>query len=146
MLRELFAGMLFMSLPASAADTEVAKTIIAMERAMLDRSDRGDMTGGLEISAPDIVYQDPFNDKPLIGIAALTAYYASIPAQPGKPGQMSNATVQVMDDVAVLSFNYVSHIGMHRFWNTTEVYRKTAAGWRIVNTHWALTKTEPLKE
>lgn len=143
MLKQLFAGALLMA-PALAANPDVAPTIVAMERAMLDRSDRGDRNGGLEISAPDVVYQDAFNDKPIIGLKALTAYYASIPPGGGAPGQMSNEKVQVMGDIAVLSFHYVSHIGMDRYWNCTEVYQKRAEGWRIVNSHWSLTK--PLQQ
>lgn len=128
-----------MTAPALAADKDVAATIIAMERVMLERADRGDRTGGLEISTPDVVYQDPFNGKPIVGLQALTAYYASIPPGSAAPGQMSNESVQVMGDVAVLSFRYVSHFGMDRQWNCTEVYRKTKDGWRIANSHWSLT-------
>ncbi len=132
--------------PASAAD--VAATIIAMERAALDRSDKGDVKGFLEISAPDVVYQDPALDAPLIGLPALTAYYAKFPADgETNHGVMSNANVQVLGDVAVLSFHYVSRAGTAKeiFWNCTEVYRKTDGNWRIVNTHWSLTKPLPQK-
>ncbi len=125
------------AMPALAED--VAAKIIAMERAMLARADQGDRKAGLEISAPDVVYQDPFNDKPIIGLPALTTYYASIPGVSDAPGQMSNERVQVMGDIAVLSFHYVSHFGATRHWNCTEVYRKTANDWRIINSHWSLT-------
>lgn len=144
MLRFVIAGVLLVAataLPALAED--VATKIIAMERAMLERSDRGDRKAGLEISAPDVIYQDPFNDKPIVGLPALTAYYASLPAGSAAPGQMSNESVQVMGDIAVLSFRYVSHFGIDRDWNCTEVYRKTADGWRIINSHWSLTKPLP---
>lgn len=131
--------------PASAAD--VSATIIAMERAALDRSDKGDVQGFLEISAPDVVYQDPALEAPLIGLPALTAYYAKFPAEEPSHGVMSNANVQVLGDVAVLSFHYVSRAGTAKeiVWNCTEVYRKTDGNWRIVNTHWSLTKPLPQK-
>lgn len=144
MLRFAIAGAILVAataLPARAED--IATKLIAMERAMLERSDRGDRKAGLEISAPDVVHQDPFNDKPIVGLPALTAYYASLPAGSAAPGQMTNESVQVMDGIAVLSFHYVSHFGVDRDWNCTEVFRKTADGWRIVNSHWSLIKPLP---
>lgn len=131
------------TVPALAED--VASKIIAMERAALDRSDKGDVKGFLEISAPDVVYQDPWLDKPLDGLDALTAYYAKFPADSAYHGVMQNAKVQVYDDIAVLSFHYISRAGTKKqlIWNTTEVYRKTGSDWRIVNTHWSLTKPLP---
>jgi ketosteroid isomerase-like protein len=133
------------ALPALAED--IPATIIAMERTALDRGDKGDVRGFLEISAPDVVYQDPALDAPLKGLAALTAYYATFPAYEPAPGVMSNAHVQVLGDVAVLSFHYVAAVGTpkQKVWNATEVYRKTGAGWRIVNTHWSLTNPLPQK-
>ena len=48
----------------------------------------------------------------------------------------------MLGDVAVLSFHYVvrKEQKVSHEWNCTEVYRKTGADWRIVNTHWSLTK------
>jgi uncharacterized protein (TIGR02246 family) len=132
---------------APAAD-DVAATVIAMELAALDR---GDTKGFLEISAPDVVYLDPALDKPLDGLPALTAYYATFPTDVAVHGEMSNAKVQVLGDVAILSFHYVSHYvwtngtKKQKAYNATEVYRKTGADWRIVNTHWSLTSPQPLK-
>lgn len=141
MLKILIAG-LIAALTAPALAEDVSATIIGMERAALDRSDKGDVQGFLAISAPDVVYLDPALDAPLIGLPALTAYYSKFPAG-GEPshGIMSNAHVQVLGDVAVLSFHYVSAAGTkkQKVWNTTEVYRKTGREWRIVNTHWSLT-------
>jgi hypothetical protein len=127
-------------LPARAED--VPATIIAMERAALDGSDKGDVKGFLAISAPDVVYQDPALDAPIEGLPALTAYYAKFPAGEAFHGVMSNTKVQVFDNTAVLSFHYVltQHDKVVREWNCTEVYRKTSGDWRIVNTHWSLTK------
>jgi uncharacterized protein (TIGR02246 family) len=132
------------AVPALAED--VAAKIIAMERAALDR---GDTRGFLEISAPDVVYLDPALDKPLDGLPALAAYYANFPTDVAVHGKMSNAKVQMLGDVAVLSFHYVSHYvtqsgaKKQKVWNATEVYRKTGQDWRIVNTHWSLTNPLP---
>jgi hypothetical protein len=62
--------------PAQSPSEDVASTITAMERAALDRSDKGDVGGFLDVSEPDVVYIDPFNDKPLYGRDALASYYA----------------------------------------------------------------------
>lgn len=125
--------------PARAQD--VPATIIAMERTALERSDQGDVHPFLELSAPDVVYQDPTLTKPIVGLPALTAYYAKFPADTsGARGVMSNTEVQVFGSIAVLSFHYVvsRNNAVVREWNCTEVYRKTGSDWRIVNTHWSL--------
>jgi hypothetical protein len=148
MLKTAIAGALLFaaSTPALAAE-DVAAKIVAMERAALDRSDRGDVNGFLDISAPDVVYQDPSLDKPLDGLEALRTYYTRFPVDGvAYHGIMQNAKVQVYDDMAVLSFHYISRAGTEKelIWNTTEVYRRTGSDWRIVNTHWSLTR--PLQQ
>ena len=58
---------------------ETAKTIIiSLERAALNRWSKGDPSGFLEISAPDVVYFDPFQERRLDGLGALTGYYESL--------------------------------------------------------------------
>jgi uncharacterized protein (TIGR02246 family) len=138
MLKFFLAGALLAAITLPALADDVAATIIKMERTALERCDA---KAFLEISAPDVVYLDPGLDKPLEGLAALTAYYAKFPLEEPSRGAMSDAKVQVFGDVAVLSFHYVSHVGSKKetMWNATEVYRKTGDTWRIVNTHWSLT-------
>ena len=102
---------------------DVAGSILAMERAALDRWGRGDPDGFLEISDPDVVYFDPFQPRRIDGLAAL------------------RGLVQVHGDIAVLTFRFDSsgnESEMH--WNTTEVYRRSAVGWRIIHSHWSLTQ------
>jgi len=57
--------------------------------------------------------------------------------------------VQRSDDVAILSFNLISHGG--RFdngpkadvrWNCTEVYRLIDGRWTITHTHWSFTQPQ----
>jgi ketosteroid isomerase-like protein len=129
--------------PAQSSVEDVASSIKAMERAALDRSDNGDVRGFLEISAPAVVYIDPFNDKPLYGRDALASYYAK--AYEGfhpTHGEMSNIRVQVLGDVSVLSFNYKSPNKPTNGWNCTEIYQRTENGWRIVHTHWSFVKPQ----
>ena len=60
-----------MDQPIVRADDDPSETIIAMERAALDRWGRGDPTGFLEISAPDVVYFDPSLERRIDGREAL---------------------------------------------------------------------------
>ncbi|HEX9105834.1 MAG TPA: nuclear transport factor 2 family protein [Longimicrobiales bacterium] len=124
---------------AQAPGDSVAATIVALERAAMDRSDDAD--GGeafLQLSAEDVVYMDPTLAQPIHGLPALTAYYRSFPKRPPQPthGRFANVQVQVAGEVAVLTYNYLSV----RNWNVTEVYRRTPAGWRIFHTHFSYLK------
>lgn len=144
MLKFLMAAVMTAAAAIPARAEDVAATIIAMERAALDRSDKGDVKGFLEICDPGVVYLDPFLSKPLHGLEALTAYYGGFPQTGTSTGIMSDATVQNIGDVAVLSFHYASYAGTPQQveWHTTEVYRKTEGKWRIIHTHWSLTKPQ----
>ena len=45
--------------------------------------------------------------------------------------------------MGVLTFNFVSYSkGRTVRWNTTEVYRRKNGQWKIVHTHWSLTKPQ----
>lgn len=119
------------------------ETIIALERAALDRWAKGDPCGFLDISAPDVVYFDPYQERRIDGLDALTRYYEGIRGRVKVLHyELLNPKVLQIGDAGVLTFNYVSkgenEGGSH--WNCTEVYRRDPAGWRIVQTHWSLTK------
>jgi ketosteroid isomerase-like protein len=123
-------------------EKDIATTIIAMERAALDRWGNGDPSGYLEISAPEVVYFDPFLERRLDGLEALTHYYEGLR---GKiridRDELLNPKVQVFGEVAVLTFNYVSHTGETPMrWNCTEVYQRQSGQWRIIQTHWSITQ------
>ncbi len=121
----------------------IPEEIIAMERAALDRSDRGDARGFLEISDPEVVYIDPTLDKPIHGLAELTEYYSQFTGDgEDRRGEMLNAKVTVAGEAAVLTFNYRISGGPAYGWNSTEVYRHTGDGWRITHTHWSYVRPE----
>ena len=128
---------------ALETDTEVARTIIGMERAALDRWGRGDPSGFLEISAPDVVYFDPYQQRRLNGFEELRALYESIRGQVSVARyELIDPRVQAVADMAVLTFNYVAE-GSNEVtsrWNCTEVYRREGDSWRIIQTHWSLTQ------
>lgn len=121
---------------------EVASTVIALERAALDRWGAGDPSGFLQISADDVVYFDPFLDRRIDGLAQLTQHYEGVRGKIQiSRYDLLNPKVHVIGDAAVLTFNYVSYGGNENEfrWNCTEVYRRDPVGWRIVQTHWSFT-------
>lgn len=101
-----------------------------------------DPSGYLEISAPEVAYFDPFLERRLDGLEALIHYYEGLR---GKiridHNELINPKVQVCGDVAVLTFNLVSHIGeIQMRWNCTEVFHHQGNRWLIIQTHWSITK------
>lgn len=125
------------------SQSNVENEIIELEREALRRWCDGDPSGFLEMSASDVVYFDPMLESRLDGLEALTKYYEPIRGQVlAKRFDLKNPLVQLIGDAAVLTFNFVSHDANeteHR-WNCTEVYRRTANVWRIIQTHWSPTK------
>ncbi len=125
-------------------ETEIASLILSMERAALNRWGKGDPSGYLEISSPDVVYFDPFVERRLDGLQALTEYYEKIRGQICiDRDEMISPKVQVCGEAAVLTFNYVSYTGKTQMrWNCTEVYQHRDDHWRIIQTHWSMTGTK----
>jgi ketosteroid isomerase-like protein len=125
-----------MSTPAVVCNDE--RAILAMERQALQRWANGDPDGFLEICDGDVVYFDPFLEARLDGIDALRALYDGLRGQIRLLHfELRNPRVSVRGDMALLTFNFVSDAGC---WNTTEVYGRTHAGWRILHSHWSMTK------
>jgi len=123
----------------------VAETIMELERGALERWGRGDPEGFLEISAPDLSYFDPFIERRLDGLAALRPMYDQIRGKIHIDRfEIIEPRVQVAGDVAVLTFRFKSYGGAGSIdWNTTEVYQRDQAGWRIIHTHWAPHQPQP---
>ena len=125
-----------------ANHSEIAEHIIAMECAALDRWGKGDPSGFIEICAPDVVYFDPTLERRLDGLEALTEYYEAIRDEVSvERYELLNPLVQVVGNAAVLTFNHISYGGSEDAyrWNCTEVFRRSEAGWRIIQTHWSYT-------
>ena len=122
--------------------TDAAAALMALERAALDRWGRGDPSGFLEISAPDVTYFDPTLERRLDGHAALSAHYEKVRGKIHLDRyELLNPQVQLCGDTAVLTYNFIGHVQtLARRWNCTEVFRRTAQGWRIIQTHWSVTQ------
>lgn len=131
-----------MNVEKTNKEKQITETIIAMEKAGLDRWGKGDPSGFLEISAPDVVYFDPFQEKRLDGLNELRAFYESIRGKIYVDRyELINPKVQLCGDMAVLTFNYAGYVGDKIFrWNCTEVYRNQKGRWEIIQSHWSFTK------
>lgn len=127
-------------------EKQTAEIIIALEKAALERWGKGDPSGFLEISAPEVVYFDPYQELRIDGFAALSKYYESIRGQVYFDRfELLNPKVQQVEQMAVLTFNYISYAGESQsHWNSTEVYRLIDERWRIIQTHWSI--TQPFKQ
>jgi ketosteroid isomerase-like protein len=124
-------------------EDEISKKIIALEKAALDRWSNGDVYGFLELSAEDVVYFDPMLEKRLNGLKELTALYEPWQGKIKASGyEMIDPKVQVVKNMAVLTFNLKSFVGDSVYqWNCTEVYRREKKdNWKIIQTHWSYTK------
>lgn len=127
-------------------DDSIEAHLIDLERRALVRWCNGDPGGFLEICAPDVVYFDPFLDRRIDGLSALTEYYAGIRGKVRAARfEILNPRVQRVGDLAILTFNFVSYGGNEDGlrWNCTEGYRRDASDWRIVQTHWSFTNRRP---
>ena len=121
---------------------EITAEIIALESAALERWGNGDPSGFLEICASDVVYFDPYQEKRVDGLEALTKLYKEIWGMVDFDRfELLNPLVQVSGDLAVLTFNFVSYSGDKETpWNCTEVYRFNENRWQIIQTHWSYTR------
>ncbi len=118
------------------------QTIIDLERQALERWCHGDPSGFIEISAPDIVYFDPFVERRINCRNDLGKYYEPLRGKiQTDTFELINPLVQLIDAAAILTYNFrsVGTNGTEQRWNCTEVYRRDVAGWRIIQSHWSLT-------
>ena len=124
----------------------VEAEIIAKEQTALDRWGNGDPSAFADLCAPEVVYFDPYLDRRLDGKKSLLDYYASLAGKIRIDRyELINPRVQVHGDAAVLTFNYVSWSSSEcktseSRWNCTEVYARIEGEWKIVQTHWSLTR------
>ena len=123
--------------------TSIEQQIIQLEMQALERWCNGDPSGFLEISAPDVVYFDPFLELRINGLKALTEYYEDLRGKIlANRFELLNPLVQRVGPAAVLTFNFVSwgEEGDAHRWNCTEVFRQNGPAWEIIQTHWSFTK------
>ena len=146
-LAVLTCGTLALAARARSADAAQADAVIALERGALDRWGAGDPGGFLATYAPEVTYFDPGIERRVDGLAAMTEYYRPFR---GKIKvlryELIGPRVQRHGDVAVLSYNLRNEfvqpdgkVGTSR-WNSTSVYARVGGAWKVVHSHWSLTK------
>jgi ketosteroid isomerase-like protein len=125
-------------------ETSIARQVLALERAALDRWGKGDPGGYLDIYADEVTYFDPFTEQRVDGLAAVSAWYEPVRGKIQiERDEIVDPRVQVVGDTAVLTFRFVSRgsEGTAR-WNCTEVYRRLGRDWKIVHSHWSFTQPQ----
>jgi len=145
----VLCGAALAPLSASAAEKSVEETIMALERAAMDRWGNGDPFGYLELFAPDVTYFDPGKEGRVDGIEAMKSYLAPIKGMI-KLDRYEMIAPRVYHDgnVAILSYNLVTYgktpDGQPRVtrWNTTTAYALVGGEWKIVHNHFSLSKPE----
>ena len=125
------------------SNEDVGRTILELERGALERWIRGDPDGFVEISAPEIVYFDPFRERRVDGLPALKQIYEDLRGKVfAARFEFLDPLVQHIGNAAVLTFNLVSYSAADQElrWNCTEVYRREhddVKTWRIIQSHWS---------
>ena len=90
-----------------ADNKPVEETIIALERAAMDRWAKGDPDGFIELSTDDVVYVDPFLEQKLEGVDKLKELYETVRGKVEIDRyEFIRPVVQVASGCAVLTYNY----------------------------------------
>jgi ketosteroid isomerase-like protein len=135
---------------AVVADDFSPESIIALERAALDRWGKGDPQGYYELMAAGESYFDPTTAKRVDGIDAIKAHFAPFAGKIAIDRyELVDPKVQREGNLAVLTFNLVDSgarvagvdQGTQR-WNSTEVYQRVDGKWKIIHSHWSYVKPE----
>ena len=115
---------------------------VALERSAMDGLQKGDPGPALAISDREITYFHIMTDRRLDGLPALQALYEPYRGRPLFDSyEMLDPKVQVSGDVAVLTYNFVRHNGTAAGrWNATQVYQRKKEGWRIIHSHFSMTR------
>jgi len=129
--------------PESTRVRLLADQIVDIERAALRQWCKGNPSGFLEICSDDVVYFDPYIEKRIVGLEALTAYFEGIRGKIEITRfAVRDPFVQLTGSVAVLTF-HLDAWGEEEEpsrWNCTEVFRWSGDAWQLTQSHWSRTK------
>ena len=119
--------------------------ILKIEDSAMEEWRQGNHMKWIDISADEVIYIDPGLTAPIIGKDAYVKYL-----EPLRGKIFYDRSEYVMPRVArygktaVLTYNYHSlnrgdntQLQRTSFWNTTQVYRLTGNGWKIIHSHWS---------
>lgn len=122
---------------------DIKTTIIALEEQALEQWNSGNPDGFIDLLADDVVYIDPAFENKLEGKKSLENYYNSIRGNIKIDfWKMVNPVIQLLSEVAVLTYNYEAHSdGMIFKMNCTEVFKLDSTNqWKIIHTHWSFSQ------
>ena len=130
------------ALAAADSNEAAAREVLALERQALDGWQTGNPDPMLTTADPDITYFHAMIEERLNGLPALKALFGSYRGRPLFDSyEMAGPKVQSSGDIAVLTYILVRHIGtMTTRWNSTQVYQRKKEGWRVIHSHWSVTK------
>lgn len=95
---------------AQTINNDISETIIALEKVALDKWNRGDPSGYLDLSAEDVTYFDPSTEQCIEGLDNLKKYYKPMEGQINvSKYEMLNPKVTALNDMAVLTFSLNSY-------------------------------------
>ncbi|OFW29741.1 MAG: hypothetical protein A3H97_03695 [Acidobacteria bacterium RIFCSPLOWO2_02_FULL_65_29] len=119
----------------------VEETILALERAALDRWCKGDPYGYVENAVDDVTGFDHVTKTRIDGIAALRDHVRQFVDKVDVPSyKMPNVKVQLYGTIAILTFNWETYSREGELtsrWNATEVLLRSEESWKYVHAHWA---------
>lgn len=121
----------------------VTETIIALETKALEAWLEGNPSPYLELYSKDFTYFDPAHERRLDGWDRIKELYESMRGTVKMDKfEIINPVVQSTGTMAVLTYNLQTNSG-DTLWkeNCTEVYRlEDNNEWKIIHSHWSLTK------
>jgi ketosteroid isomerase-like protein len=141
----ILAGLIAAALCApnslAASDDTTAREILALEHRIMDGWFKGDPDPFLALADSDITYFHIMTASRLDGLPAVRTL---VEPYRGKPlfdsYEINDAKVQAAGDMAVLTYNYVTHNGAAtRRWNATQVYQRKQSAWRLIHSHFSAT-------
>ncbi len=124
---------------AAAADDQVSREILRIERASMDGWIKGNPDAMLASLDPDVTYIHVMTGKRIDGAAAVKALFEQYRGTPlFESYDMADPKVQVSGNVAVLTYQLVQRNGATaNRWNGTLVYERKAGAWKVTHAHWS---------
>jgi uncharacterized protein (TIGR02246 family) len=129
---------------------KITEAILSLERASNHRWNGGDYHGFLESYTEDVTYFDPLTERLLVGRQAVEEHFEKFykgVAVARSEYLNEHVIVNEGSDLAVLSYNLRNYVVDEKHaekrgaaWNSSEVYRLLDGRWRIVHSHWSLTR------
>ena len=134
------------------ADTsKITETILALEKAINERWNKGDVDGALDMYSEDVTYFDPMTPTRLDGRQTVDVYFRQY--FEGRlnilRNEFPNPQVVVSDggDMAVVTYNLNNIVPdgqggekQGTQWNSTQVYRLIGGQWRVAHVNWSFTQ------